>query len=325
MIAQSRIAGWYETRDGLAYLREFFQDMNRKHRPEGRRDSRLLAGLQVQMIRQAEPIYVSADVTEIIDHARQTFEPEPVRPNDPWVKDGFALLPRPILLPDGPQTIENPWRSALGEIPIRAIGWTCSHSEDYSIGAHWISYYVDINDEIEQEAEDPDVAEHYRREREEIREMYVRRSWPPLQLVHQFQWSWGSNPWTDGELDVLPGDDEHESRMRGKAQSQLVQTLWRIGSQMVPAKERPPRPMRRERRRRGFAEDVTVIRLRRSGNYRRPDNETDRRLTVRHLVRGYWARRHFRDGTRQVWVRPHIRGDESLPLVLTTRAWEFTR
>jgi hypothetical protein len=69
---------------------------------------------------------------------------------------------------------------------------------------------------------------------------------------------------------------------------------------------------------------VTVIRLRRPSESK--DQEpTDRELTVRHLVRGYWAIRHTLDGPRQVWVRPHIKGGEHLPFRNTTRAWEFVR
>lgn len=325
MIAQSRIASWYDTRDGLRYLAAFFADMNRKHQQEARRDPRLLASIQVTTLREAEPVYVSADVTEIVDHARHSFEPEPVRPTDPFVPTGFALFPRPLILMDGPRTDANPHRSPTGEIPIRALAWHSMHSEDYSLGTFWISYYADFEDELELGiTREEDAADGWI-STQEIIDAARQRSQPLLSLVHQWQWNWHSAPWTEPEnLDVLPEDGLDETMQRAKAQTQLVQSFWRIASQIVPGKERPPRAMRRERLRRGMTEDVTVIRLRRTGAPR-PEGESDRRLTRRHLVRGYWARRHFRDGTRQVWVRPHIRGDESLPLVLTTRAWEFTR
>lgn len=317
LIAQSRIHSWYSTPAGRRYLIAFFVDMNLKHSPEARIDPRLLGGIQAETLMEAEPVYVSADVTDLVDHARHDFRPEPIRANDPFLRSGFALFPRPLFISDAPVTEEQPMRSPTGEIPIRAMAWTCRHSEDFTIGAHWISYYADFGDEA-----DAGFGERY----EALAEAARAQGHPPLSLVHQFQWSWGTNPSADpANLDLAPGDTREEAHSRAVMQAQLIQTFWRIGSQLVAAKERPTRQMRREALRRGIrGEEVTVIRLRRT----RPDNheaDGDRRLTVRHLVRGYWSTRHFKDGARQVWVRAHIRGDDSLPLRLTTRAWEFVR
>jgi hypothetical protein len=69
---------------------------------------------------------------------------------------------------------------------------------------------------------------------------------------------------------------------------------------------------------------VTIITLRRAKVYEEHE-PTGRELTVRHIVRGYWGTRHTKEGTKQVWVRPYLRGDDSLPFKATTRAWEFRR
>lgn len=328
MIAQSRILSWYESRDGLNYLGEFFTDMNRKHRPESRRAPAMLAAIQVDMLRKAEPVYVSADVLELVDHARHDFEPEPVRPNDPFCPTGFALFPRPVMINDGPRTDAHPHRSPTGEIPIRALAWHSIHSEDYELGTFWISFYADFEDElelgIEREGEvTPSGEEASTRD---LIETARQRSWPMLSLVHQWQWNWRSSPWREPEnLDVLPEDSFEETQRRARMQTQLIQSFWRISSQLVPVKQHPSRQMRRERQRRGLGEDVTVIQLRRSRSTPDANGDGSRQLRYRHLVRGYWAIRHFKDGPRQVRVNDYIRGSDDLPLRLTTRAWEFTR
>lgn len=328
MITQGRILSWYGSRDGLRYLSDFFTDMNLKHRPEGRRDPRLLAAIQVNTLREAEPIYVSPEALDLIDHARHTFHPEPVRPSDPFCPSGFALLPRPILIDDAPPTEANPMRSPNGLIPVRAIAWGTTHSEDYQIGAFWISYYSDFEDELEMGIDERAPGDELTTS--ELIDSAKARSWPMLSLVHQWQWSWHSNPWVNpDELDVLPGDDLQETMARAKAQTQLIQCFWRIAGQFLPSSERAsaPRNMRREAARRGLvhSSEVNIVRLRRRRVNHEQLGEGERASTVRHLVHGYWGTRHYRDGARQVWVDDYVRGDENKEFVLKDRVWEFTR
>src|SRR5215468_8864248 len=49
---------------------------------------------------RAEPWYVSPEMFEVYDHAYKSFAPEPVHRTDLVCPCGFALLPRPIMLPD---------------------------------------------------------------------------------------------------------------------------------------------------------------------------------------------------------------------------------
>jgi hypothetical protein len=318
MYAQARLVEWYRTDIGAGYLAGFVDDMNRKHNPGARLDPRTLAGLHMKSLIEAEPVWVSDDSCELIDHARHSFEPEPVTPSDPFAPCGFALLANPIIINDAPVTEKNPFSSPDGKIPIRAISWMSVHNEDITQGCFWISYYTMIDDE---DVDDPRWSGEYREQR-----AYFAR-YAPLTVAHIFQWSWWDNPWTDiNRLDLVDGEDRETTLMRAKQQTQLVQTFWRIGSQFVPIKERAPRPLRRDRRRKKLKheDDVTVITLRRGRLYEEHE-PTGRELTVRHVVRGYWGKRHTREGTKQVWVHPYIRGDDSLPFKATTRAWEMTR
>src|SRR4051812_48119611 len=88
MVEQTRLLEAYQTSLGLRYLESVFTDMNYKHKPNERLDPRALIGLQIKTVKDAEPVYVSMDATEIIDHARDSFEPEPVLPSDPFVPNG---------------------------------------------------------------------------------------------------------------------------------------------------------------------------------------------------------------------------------------------
>jgi hypothetical protein len=321
MVAQARLHQWSGSHRGLRYLSAFFRTENEAHLPEYRRDPRLLAALQLQMLQEAEPTYISASSLDLIDHARQSFKPEPCRPSDPWTPRGFALFERPVIIHDAPPTEEEPGRSPVGEIPIRAMAWHEASSEDHSMGCFWIAFYVAVDDEIELCEAAGVHTRFYGIEDEVRREM-------PLSLIHQFQWSWHQTP-DDRTLEVAPvdGEDLEETVRRGIEQTAFVQTVWRIGSQFISTPERAPRGLRRDAARRGLTstEHVNVIRLRRAKPHTETD-ETGRTITVQHPVRGYWGKRHRRDGTRQVWVDSYIRGDDSLPWKDgSLRAYEFNR
>ena len=147
----------------------------------------------------------------------------------------------------------------------------------------------------------------------------------PLSLVHTWQWTWGVDP-RDAVAGTVDGEDPERSRERAHEQASMVQAFWRIASQFVPVKRRVPRQMWREaeRRRAKVTKEVTVITLRRSSEVGEGETEeTGKHYSVSFLVRGYWAIRHTREGPRQVWVKPHLKGQG--PFQDTDRAWEFRR
>lgn len=314
MVEQVRLLDFTTSETGRRFLHFFEQDMQRRHKPEAHRPDGFLQALQHETLRRADPTYVSGDVCDLIDHARETFEPEPVLPSDPWTPNGFVLLPRAIPLDDAPRSEARPFRSADGKVHVRAISWLAIHAEDLSLGTFWISYYAHSDDDLAAGRFTPD----------EIRAM--RNDGMNMSLIHTFQWTWGENPWIDpSKLSAMEDEPPEVTAERGKQQAVLAQALWRIGSQFVPVKQRAPRGIWRDANRKGIqGKDVTVITLRR-GRESKDYEPTGRQLHVRHLVRGYWARRHTREGVRQVWVRPHVKGSDDLPFQETTRAWELTR
>jgi hypothetical protein len=330
LIAQMRLLEWSESTLGLQYLMGFFEHENSIHAPEARLDERLLAFLQLQMLREGEPVFVSEEACDVIDAARETFQIEKVLPGDAFTPQGFMLLARPLLVDDAPPTEEHPWRSASGKIPVRAIAWTSVHSEDLSQGVFWIGYYTAIEDEV---TLFPDT--HRWGTPEEVD--HARRAMP-LSLMHQWQWEWGKEPL--GGLDfhhlgMVDGEPIEVTMDRARQQVALIQTIWRIASTFVPVRERAPRGIRRDAQRKGLKhEDVQVILLRRARRY---DNHepTGRTLTVRHLVGGHWRQQPYpslgkdEDGkvvTRQIWIATFMKGRDDLPFKAPVdRAFEFRR
>jgi|SRR5262245_7846569 len=339
LIAQQRLYEWTISEPGLRFMLGFFTSQNEIHTPEAQRDPVALARIQVAMLREAEPVYVSPDACDLVDHARETWKPEPVLGSDAFTPYGFVLFPRPIMLDDMPVTEENPMRapappgSLNGYIPVRAMAWLSIISEDAQIGTFWVSFYTAVEDEfrLADELGVPDRWTNPPPGHPAYTRDHVRRNFP-MSMVHMWQWSWGNDgnheygDWDDPDrYDVMPQDSFEQMRERARQQCGLIQTFWRIASQFVPARHRLPRQLRRDAARHGIAaKEVTVITLRRERE--RPDYDpepTGREYHVSFLVRGYWATRHTRNGPRQVWVRPHLKGQG--PFQETARGWEFTR
>jgi hypothetical protein len=346
MVAQTQLLEWSESRQGLRYLVEFFQDMNRKHRPDTRSDPRMLTAIQLEALRSAEPVYVSEDVTTLIDKARETFQPEKLLPGDVFCPRGFMVFPRPILIDDMPPTPHNPFRATPhpdlghGYIPVRAISWMPLHNEDLSAGSYWISYYVAVDDEFDL-ADRWGVPSRFDMDDKTLApltgdELEARRAHArhlmPLSLVHMWQWSWGEGwgEWDDPErYDVMPDDSYEQMRERAKQQLALIQVTWRLAAQLVTTVERPIRQLWRDANRKGIKhKDVTVIRLRRSREgYVPPEGDGEGHLTYQFVVRGHWRNQWYPSlkDHRQVWIAPYVKGPEGTELRLTERAWEFTR
>lgn len=320
MVAQTRIHDYYSTDMGSRYLMQFFTVLNADHSPGARLPVDLLTALHRRTIADAEPVYVSHEACENIDIARETFKPEKILPSDPFVPGGFCLFAKPMVIDDGPVTEERPWNAPNGLIPIRAIAWMSVHNEDYSAGSFWISHFVSVDDELELDPTDPRWVgtEHL---------VHMRRH-SPISLVHQWQWTWGTG-WDDkayDHLDVKSGQDIKQARYRARQQLMLVQTLWRLGQQYIPARQRPEKPYRQEAKKKKLKhhDEVNVITLRRTKGMDKHE-PTGRQLTIQFPVNGYWAIRHTVDGPRQVWVRNHMKGPEDAPLVVKKRAWDFKR
>lgn len=304
MLQQARLLEFTRSYDGRRVLADTEQRMNAQHQPGAEMPSGFLVQMQLLTLSEAEPCWIAPEVAELINHARDTWKPEPVLGSDAFVPTGFCLLSSPLYL-------HNELDS---EQPMRALAWTSIIGDDDTSGCFWISLYAHIDD-------DPTPMS------DAVRDWWRRNG--PLGLAHYYQWTWGTLPSEDNtitsHLDIADDDDSPgEVIRRAREQEATIQVLWRLSQQLVPVAHKAPRGIRRDLKRRLNLnqQNVNVIKLRRERSVGDSD-ETDRHYNVSFLVHGYWAVRHTKNGPRQVWVRPHVKGQG--PFKDTTRAWEFVR
>src|SRR3954454_16818225 len=111
---------------------EWFQNV-----PEG-----LLMRINEQTLQEAEPMFVSLEVVELLDRARKSFKPEPLHPWDLPCQVSFALLPRPM-------EITN---SHGYTVRFRGMSWApiSKNDETWKPDNHpagvWITMWSHIND-----------------------------------------------------------------------------------------------------------------------------------------------------------------------------------
>src|SRR3954470_2964806 len=93
MVAQSRLLHDTLSPTGRTFIKVFQESLNGQHPPEVRQPDGFIHALQVVTLRDADPIYASHDITEVVDVAREAFKPEPIRATDPFTPFGFVLFP----------------------------------------------------------------------------------------------------------------------------------------------------------------------------------------------------------------------------------------
>jgi hypothetical protein len=314
MVAQARLREFTESQLGVAYLGAFQENLNAQHPPRARLPEGFLRECQLTMLSEAEPIYVSHQMTELVDRAREDWRLERVHPSHPWCPSGFALLARPIDLHDQADGMRD------GIMPVRAIGWLSVHNEDWTQGAFWISYYNHLEDELDwQSMSEQDC-------------QTLMRMHGPLVLGHTFQQTWGQDPIEGAQAIRVESEDPRDTERRATEQGQLIQTLWRLGSQYVPVRRQAPRGIHRDfsRRMDRIVDNIQVVVLRRAHAY--SDEHLGDGVPLKNtiLVHGYWAHRWKRLDPHpaplvrvQVRVKAHLKGEG--PMKDNERVWELRR
>lgn len=329
LLAREQHLRFLNGRFGRAYMRKMQDVLNAQHHAEERMPDDFLWYVLRVACEEGDPIYVSDDVTEVIDEARKTFEPEKLLATDLFTPAGFMLLPRPVLLNDHPQYGEEAF------LPVRAMAWmTIIDPDDPERGCAWVSFLTSHED-------DPEYSGHLPAYQEAQAEgagrgIYELDRNALFTASHTLQMTFGAEPWKRGQ--PFPVDEvergltqeqvEAQHAERGRQQWVLPQVAWRLAMQLVRAPERPSRATRRELKRFGRPQtDVTVIRLRR---YREPletDGDFKGYLKHRFVVRGHWRNQWYPTlgEHRQKWIAPYVKGPEDGDLIVTERVFEFVR
>lgn len=287
----------------------------------------------------ADTYYVDGDMQSVWEASATGFNVEPLRPEDLLTPSGFLWLERPFA-----QTDVHGKR-----ITTRAILWTPSRHEferppvpaemEYPDGS--LPDPVLVQDErrgrgltipVRQEVangkkvfvtEGIDLLTFHNvgdRDDYEPVDDYGRLMVRPGLIVHfAFPWSYGLM-----QRGTPPDDDPTGPN----DQFTVWQSLWRLMQQRlaVPTRVTPDRHTRRRFEKAGLtARDVTVIRLRRpetppSGEHR------DVEWSHRWIVGGHWRWQPYKEGYRQIWIAPYVKGPEGLPLrARKARVFELVR
>jgi len=308
--AQMSLWRFYRTDLGMRFLASTFQkDTEGLPRETREQHARVYLTERERML-DLDPIYVSGEMCELVDAAKDSFDPEPLIETDLVTPYGFLYYERPFTVPD---RFESPTH-------IQALSW--------------MLFYV-VKDE-EQKAEMKKRAGPFPSGRAIKRELEEEGILPrgiqltvyassdgtilpvPVAPIHLTPWffdmTFDGNEW-----------DEIGKPTGAEWWWRIAQTTFRLMQQKISAKHlhRPDRHSRREAKRLAFPEDreVVVVRLRREeGERNEPAGETAN-YSHRFIVSGHWRQQWYPSVSqhRQIWISPFVKGDAGLPLIVRPR------
>jgi hypothetical protein len=321
LFMQTEQLRFLRTAAGVRYMAAFDSSM-REQEYEGDRYAELPEGLSWQLaheiVTQADPIYVSPHMVDMLEYAYPSFEPEPVLPTDLFAAAGFAYLPRPVWIADVHED----------RLPIRAVGWVPVRgqtSDTMDRGGVWVMFWSHREDERDVIAHKQQTGEPMVQE-QQLLEAIMGLPHGVMHVLHSFWMPYNATAW----------ENVPDARYRDVAHKQwaLAQTLWRLGSQVVRTVERPHRQARREAKRHGVENDhVTVIQLRKTssmvsgGTVDVDEMDREQHYSVQFVVRGHWRNQWYpsKGEHRQVWINPHVKGPEDAPFQPSKRVFELVR
>lgn len=285
----------------------------------------------------ADPVYISEDMVDLVEFAKEGWTPETFVEEDVLVPHAFIYLARPTYLHDRHGNTVN----------VRAISYCPIVSEGAVVdGQGEINRVPDPSDpklreQIDLDQENIDWTKHLRglavslysdmsdtqddgatKTKEWLQETFGTA--PDLIHLHMTPIWFGLEP--DGESwDV----DHPEERTAYEEWWTLVQVLLKMMMQTVAARERlyPDRHSRRRGLRRGFdPREVLVVKLRRP-RHEPTGSEHDVNWTHRWIVGGHWRNQWMPslNRHRQTWISPYVKGPDDAPLIVKRKVYEWTR
>lgn len=125
---------------------------------------------------------------------------------------------------------------------------------------------------------------------------------------------------------IVSGDIPHE----GTNLVRYIMALWLLLQQTIVTQTeyQAPRAHRRWARRMNIPTGVTVIDLRRTGNYHRQEGETQVEWSHRWVVRGHWRWQACGEGRKErkrIWIHDFVKGPDDMPLVITDKLYRLRR
>lgn len=316
---QQELWRWMRTDLGRRYMAGSYTIQARGLLPRTQELLLRMFAVEPAKLRSADPIFVSAEMCEVVAHAQETFEPEPLLPNDLMTLFGFMYFETPFEIPDRFDV----------ETRIKAVSWAPIMSEEASrqinVGMFYPAQTLKLAQEHDYTNIDWTNKEPGKYERPVdglVITLYSEdghRTEPELTSapeaipMHFTPW-WFGMTFDGNEVDEL-----------GKPTGagwwwRLVQVSLRLMQQRLSSRThlKPPRPSRRR-----------AVRLRRERKPRDPDEpEREANYSHRFIVGAHWRNQYYPSERvhRQIWIAAFVKGDESLPLIIRPkRAFTWNR
>lgn len=292
--AQIDLYEWATSQQGQAYM-QGWADSHAS--PILRSTYGMLVQAEAAKLSTATPVYVSKEMGELVRFARESFEPETFWSEDLPCPEAFVFFEQPFPIYDRHRR----------EIPIRAFSYCPAGAAEHPGGkwedmdAHGIvlTIYADVRG---------------------------RPGFPAGMAPVHMQPVWYGLGFEGEDTDVYDGKETG-----AREWWTLVQVCLRMMQQHVAARHamKPGRPTRRRAKRIGFPEeDVVVVRLRREKADTAPEHEPgEAHYSYRFIRAGHWRMQWYPSVKmhRQIWIHQTVVGDESLPLVVKQRAYQWDR
>lgn len=310
---------WLTSEHGRTWLRLRYEwEVQDEPWPEVTK--KLLAGMfsvEIEKVRGSSPYFVSSEMCEVVNVAREEFQPEPIYPTDFLTPSGFLYYEQPHEMSDRYGT----------PVMLHAFSWSPVIADAKP----------DAKPDEEEWTDD------------EMMKLFVEQGgnggvaltlytvpkqagWPsgygtppPLVPLHLTPW-WFDMTFDGNEIDADGKPTAAEEWWK------IIQTTLRLMQQRMAVhhEQRPSRPQRREAERVGFSgQSITVVRLRREKSETSEGHEPSAaNYSHRFIVGGHWRNQWYRSfqGHRQIWIAPYVKGDEDLPLVIKPRrVYTWTR
>lgn len=345
--AQMALWRWYRTPVGKMYMADSAAaNINFPTLHETRAQLRDMYYSESERLINCDPIFVSAEMCDVIEVASESFAPEKLLETDIITPRGFLFFEKPFLVPDrfeSPTTIAGAsWSRffrASGEQQVRELNERFMSAYDEG------NYDLARLAQLEAEAVDEygvvpfgisltiyaDTAFEYSQHgnhSEKMREAYGGAAWqtfPRLVPLHLTPWYFGmsfdGNEW-----------DEVGKPTGAIWWWRILQSTFRLMQQRIAVKhfERPERQARHEAKRVGMRPDteVVVVRLRREkGEPAEPTGESAN-YSHRFIVGGHWRNQPYESlGIyRQIWIAPYVKGPKDKPLIVRPkRVYQWDR
>jgi hypothetical protein len=294
--AQMGLWRWIRTAEGHRFMlsgyRESVSAFPIENIESGKQMCAAIYGAEESKLLTASPIFVSAEMCELLTAAVEGFAPEPLYATDLIAHTGFVWYETPFTIPD-----------RYDDLVIRLKGWSwCpmeSLSDDGAVKETGLA--VTLYSEVPEE-------------------MTTNRYPMGVAPIHLSPWWYGMT------------FDGNEVDLKGNASGaawwwRITQVTLRLMQQRIAVQhtERPDRPTRREGKRSGFdvsdEREIVVVRLRRErGETSEPSGE-GANYSHRFIVGGHWRNQWYPSGQihRQIWISPYVKGPEDKPLVVSPR------